>query len=242
MGVEGRSIADAMRYVGDRSPITLEDRATDALVGCVGLVHPDQQPEAEVKYALARAHWGTGLATEAVRHVLAWAARFGVSEVIATVAPENAASPCAPPTVGRDTRPWRSEPAAATLCRGGERMRFAAWTALIIGAMMLAQWTFFIGAGQVPEFVTQPYAIAFHLVAEFATAGALIVSGAFLLRGRRGAVGPASVAFGMLVYTAINSSGYVAQLGQWPLVGMFAVVLAVSLAAVARLLKPQAET
>jgi len=29
-------------------------------------------------------------------------------------------------------------------------MRFAAWTALVIGALMLAQWLFFIAAGQVP--------------------------------------------------------------------------------------------
>ena len=108
--------ADAMRYVGDGAPITradaerwldvtaanyerrgygmfaLEDRATGALVGFVGLVHPDQQPEAEIKFALARAHWGKGLATEAVRHVLVWAAHAGLSEVIATVAPDNAAS------------------------------------------------------------------------------------------------------------------------------------------------------
>ena len=109
--------ADAMRYVGDGSAITradaerwldvtdanyerrgygmfaLDDRATLELVGFVGLVHPDQQPEAEVKYALDRAYWGRGLATEAVRHLLACAAAtFGVREVIATVAPGNAAS------------------------------------------------------------------------------------------------------------------------------------------------------
>jgi len=109
--------AEGMRYVDDGSPIqradaerwldvtaenyerrgygmfALEDRATGALVGFVGLVHPDQQPEAEVKYALARAHWGKGLATEAVRHLVACAgARFGLGEVIATVAPDNAAS------------------------------------------------------------------------------------------------------------------------------------------------------
>ncbi len=109
--------ADAMRYVGDGSPIphedaerwlgvtaanyerrgygmfTLEDRATGQLVGFVGLVHPDQQPEAEVKYAFVRAHWGKGLATEAVRHLLTCAAeRFGLTDVIATVAPEHTVS------------------------------------------------------------------------------------------------------------------------------------------------------
>jgi hypothetical protein len=115
-------------------------------------------------------------------------------------------------------------------------VRFAAWTAIVIGTAMLAQWLVFIVVGQVPEFETEPYAIAFHLAAELATACALVVSGALLLRGRRRAAGPALVAFGMLVYSAINSPGYFAQLGQWPMVAMFAVVLAVSLAAVARLL------
>ena len=114
-------------------------------------------------------------------------------------------------------------------------MRFAAWTALVIGVVMLAQWGFFIAAGAVPEFGTEPYAIAFHLVAEVATAMALIVSGALLLRGRWHAVRFAVLAFGMLLYTTVNSPGSFAQQGTWPLVAMFAVVLALSLRAVAKL-------
>ena len=109
--------ADAMRYVGDGTPLSegdadrwldvtarnyarrgygmfaLEDRATGQLVGFAGLVHPGDQAEAEVKYALARAWWGRGLATEAVRHLLEGAAtRYGLYDVIATVAPAHAAS------------------------------------------------------------------------------------------------------------------------------------------------------
>jgi len=109
--------ADAMRWVGDGSPLSeaeadrwlevtasnyarrgygmfaLEDRASGEVVGFAGLVHPGDQPEAEVKVALARAWWGRGLATEAVRHLLeAAAARYGLGEAIATVAPANAAS------------------------------------------------------------------------------------------------------------------------------------------------------
>ena len=71
----------------------LEDRATGQVVGFAGLVHPGEQPEAEVKYALARSWWGRGLATEAVRHLLeAAAGRFGLADVIATVAPAHVAS------------------------------------------------------------------------------------------------------------------------------------------------------
>lgn len=114
-------------------------------------------------------------------------------------------------------------------------MRFAAWTALVIGVMMLAQWSFFLAAGLVPELETEPYAIGFHLVAEVATAIILILSGAALLRGRRHATRLALVAFGMLIYTSVNSPGYFAQLGQWPLVAMFALVSIVSLVSVAKL-------
>ena len=109
--------ADAMRFVGDGTPLTeeeadlwfevtfrnyarrgygmftLEDRATGQVVGFAGLVHPGDQPEAEVKYAFARAWWGRGLATESVTHLLEVAgSRYGLREVIATVAPAHGAS------------------------------------------------------------------------------------------------------------------------------------------------------
>jgi RimJ/RimL family protein N-acetyltransferase len=57
------------------------------------LVHPGGQPAAEIKYALLRAHWGEGLATEAVQGMLAYAAkRLALRRVIATTVPENGAS------------------------------------------------------------------------------------------------------------------------------------------------------
>ena len=110
--------AEAMRWVGDGRPLTEADarrwltvthdnyvrrgygmfaleerqRAGD-VIGFCGLVHPGGQAEAEVKYALRRTHWGQGLATEAVRGLLAYgAARHGLVTIIATVAPDNVAS------------------------------------------------------------------------------------------------------------------------------------------------------
>lgn len=108
---------EAMRWVGDGEPLTHEecdrwlevtgrnyrlrgygmntlvDRASGEVVGFAGLVHPGGQLEAEIKYALARRHWGRGLATEAaiglVRYGLDVA---GLREIIATTAPENTAS------------------------------------------------------------------------------------------------------------------------------------------------------
>lgn len=71
----------------------LVDRESGAVVGFAGLVHPGGQPEAEIKYAFHRGHWGQGLATEAASALLAYgASQFGLAEVIATAAPENEAS------------------------------------------------------------------------------------------------------------------------------------------------------
>lgn len=109
--------AEAMRWVGDGRPLARADcvrwvgvtadnyrrrgygmfalasRDDGAVVGFCGLVHPGGQAEAELKYALDRAHWGRGLATEAARALLAHAAQaWGLAQVLATSAPQNAAS------------------------------------------------------------------------------------------------------------------------------------------------------
>jgi RimJ/RimL family protein N-acetyltransferase len=109
--------AGAMRWVGDGNPLERErcvrwidvthrnyerygygmtallDRTTHDVVGFIGLVHPNGQPEAELKYALRRACWGRGLATEAASARLAYAAAvLGLYHVIATAAPEHVVS------------------------------------------------------------------------------------------------------------------------------------------------------
>ncbi len=63
------------------------------VVGFGGLVHPGGQPEAEIKYAFLRSHWGQGLASEAVPALLAYgASQHGLRRIIATVDPEHLAS------------------------------------------------------------------------------------------------------------------------------------------------------
>jgi [ribosomal protein S5]-alanine N-acetyltransferase len=109
--------AQAMRWVGDGRPITpaqceqwlqvtranyarrgygmfaLELRDTGLLAGFAGIVHPGDQLEAEVKYALHRAHWGRGLATEALQGLLAYGRdAHALRRIIATTAPQNHAS------------------------------------------------------------------------------------------------------------------------------------------------------
>ena len=108
-------------------------------------------------------------------------------------------------------------------------MKFAAWYGIIVGALMLAMWSFFLAAGQVPELITEPYRIALHLAGEFATAIALIVAGIALLKHAPWGRTLYFIAAGMCIYTLIVSPGYYAQLGQWAFVGMFAVLFILDL-------------
>ncbi len=114
-------------------------------------------------------------------------------------------------------------------------MKFAAWYSIIVGVLMLAQWAFFLATGQVPELQAEPYRIAFHLLGEVVTAIALIVSGVQLFRRISWAPKAAFASLGMLTYTVLVSPGYFAQLGQWPLVVMFAVLLLLTLVSFALL-------
>jgi [ribosomal protein S5]-alanine N-acetyltransferase len=109
--------ADAMHWVGDGQPLPREScekwigvthsnyakhgygmsalvlKLTGQVVGFCGVVHPGNQIEPEIKYAFLRAYWGQGLATETVRGMIGYASRaFGLTRIIATTAPENAAS------------------------------------------------------------------------------------------------------------------------------------------------------
>jgi RimJ/RimL family protein N-acetyltransferase len=109
--------ADAMRWVGDGKAIThdecvqwltvtranyvsrgygmfaVEERASSRVIGFCGIVHPGGQAEPEIKYAFLRSHWGLGLATEAVTALIRYGADgHGLRYIMATTAPENAAS------------------------------------------------------------------------------------------------------------------------------------------------------
>jgi RimJ/RimL family protein N-acetyltransferase len=50
-------------------PYAVEEKATGSVLGTVGLWYPLEWPEPEIKWALARRHWGQGYASEAVRAV-----------------------------------------------------------------------------------------------------------------------------------------------------------------------------
>lgn len=104
-------------------------------------------------------------------------------------------------------------------------MTFAAIYAIVVGLGMIGQWAMSFATKQIPELETEPYRIWFHIVGEFITAAFLIAGGVGLLAGLSWARSLYLAAMGMLLYTAIVSPGYFAQKRQWPLVGMFAVIL-----------------
>ena len=104
-------------------------------------------------------------------------------------------------------------------------MNFPAWYGIVVGILMIAQWTFSILSGSVPEFQTEPWRIGFHLAAEFVTAIMLIIAGIAVLRSAAWGRTILLIGLGMVVYSEIVSPGYFAQLGGWPMVGMFMVLL-----------------
>lgn len=108
-------------------------------------------------------------------------------------------------------------------------MTFAGIYSIVVGVLMIGQWAFFLATGKVPELEREPLRIRFHLAGEFLTAAALMVGGGGLLAGTGWGVPLYLVATGMLLYTVIVSPGYFAEQRQWPLVGMFAVLLVLAL-------------
>jgi hypothetical protein len=90
---------------------------------------------------------------------------------------------------------------------------------------MIFQWLLSILSGGVPEFQTEPWRIGFHLAAEISTAVMLIIGGVAMLRSAAWGRTVLLIGLGMVIYSEIVSPGYFAQLDQWPMVGMFIVLL-----------------
>ena len=71
--------------------VVLKD--TGKMIGCGGLVHPDEASNCEVIYALEEALWKQGYGTEMVPHILKDGfERCGMTSIYATVDPENSGS------------------------------------------------------------------------------------------------------------------------------------------------------
>jgi hypothetical protein len=104
-------------------------------------------------------------------------------------------------------------------------MKYSAWYGILVGLLMMVQWTFSIVSGGVPELETTPWAIGFHLAAEMLTALVLIITGIALLKSVSWGNQILLVGLGMVIYSEIVSPGYFAQQSQWAMVAIFAILL-----------------
>ncbi len=69
------------------------DKDTDELIGYCGLQQLDNKHNVELAYALARAYWRRGLATEAAQATLRYGFEtLNLAHIVAVVVPENKAS------------------------------------------------------------------------------------------------------------------------------------------------------
>jgi hypothetical protein len=108
-------------------------------------------------------------------------------------------------------------------------MTFVSIYAILVGIGMIGQWSFSLATKRVPELKTEPFRIAFHLAGEFLTAIASIAGGLGLLTSAPWGRPTYLVSVGMLLYTVVVSPGYFAQKREWPMVVVFAVLLALAL-------------
>lgn len=79
----------------------VERKSDGALLGRVGIIHPEGWPGIEVGWTLGRDHWGHGYATEAARAAIDYAfITLPLERVISIIHPENAASQSVAKRVG----------------------------------------------------------------------------------------------------------------------------------------------
>ena len=71
----------------------VEERASGALIGRIGLFHPEDWPGVELGWMLRRESWGQGFATEGARVALAYAfTELNHPHIISMIRPDNTAS------------------------------------------------------------------------------------------------------------------------------------------------------
>jgi len=108
--------------------------------------------------------------------------------------------------------------------------------AILVGLSMIGMWAYLLLTDQVPA-SEKPWAITFHLIAEFSTAVLLIVSGAGLWLNSEWAKRLSLISLGMLLYSVVASPGYYAQKNNLPMVVMFVVFIILTVIAIIALLK-----
>ena len=116
-------------------------------------------------------------------------------------------------------------------------MKFAGIYGIIVGILIFVQWMFFLFTARVPQLDAAPVEIVFHLAAEFMTSIIVIAGGIAVLRRKPWAPRLYYLASGMLIYAVINGTGYFAQIGQWPLVVMLALLFLLTVVSVGKVIR-----
>ena len=115
-------------------------------------------------------------------------------------------------------------------------MKYPSWYAIFVGSLVILFWGGLILSGNVPEFESEPLAIALHIMAEVGMATTLLAGGWGVLKARGWGRPGLLVGLGMLIYSAVSSAGYYAQAGNWSIVLLFAAILASAVLVVYRVI------
>lgn len=99
---------------------------------------------------------------------------------------------------------------------------------IVVGISIIGLWLMLFFTDQIPELETEPYGIGFHIAIETIMAIVFIVSGLALLKEWKYSKYLFVFSTGMLVYSAINSSGYYADAGNLAMVLMFSILVLIS--------------
>jgi hypothetical protein len=104
--------------------------------------------------------------------------------------------------------------------------------ALAVAVLVAALWVGSLARGAVPELVSRPREIRFHIAAELAMAALLAVAGLLTLAGVAEAEGLLLVGFGAVLYSIVNSAGYYAERRDPVPLIMFGVLFVLTVAAI----------
>lgn len=111
------------------------------------------------------------------------------------------------------------------------RLRAVGVYQVVVGVVVFAWWAIALAGGSVPEIEAGDPGISFHLAAEGLMAVLLIVGGMLIYQTpSRQALVVSAVALGSLLYSAVNSAGYFAETGEWPMLGFFGVLVVLTVA------------
>ncbi len=108
-----------------------------------------------------------------------------------------------------------------------------AWYCIVVGVLLAVWWANDLRRGAWNRGDRTHGELGLHLAAEFVTAGLLIASGAAWLVAGSGANAAVAAGLGMLLYTVIASPGYFLARRELPAVGMFGVLAALTVTALA---------